>query len=185
MKIDGLQDVRRKLKSLEAKAGKSVIRAGVKAGLKPMLDAAKAEAPKDTGTLIKALGVKQKAYKGGLIHVGMVGARAGQKRSFTESFTKTGKLKIKLKKTTATGSRVRDASRYLDLAESGREAVRGKNGNKMRMRLASGVVIASKTAKAFAGHHFMRKAWEKVHKAAATQAIAAMKAAMQTELKSA
>lgn len=187
MKIVGLDAVRKKLATLAAKSGKKVIRDGVKAGAKPMLQAAKAEAPKDTGTLVKALGVKQKTYRNGIVVVGMVGARVGQARSVTRSFTKRGKQRIKLKKTSDKSGptqEVRDASRYLHLAESGRKAVRGK-GKKLVMRLAGGQTVASNSAKAFAGHGFMAKAWRRVHREAKTAAVAAMTAAMATELKSA
>lgn len=188
MKIVGLDAVRKKLATLQAKAGRQVLREGVKAGVKPMLAAAKAAAPSDTGTLKKALGVKEKSYRAGATRVGMVGARVGQKRSVTRSFTKRGKQRIKLKKTTAKsspGQEVRDASRYLHLAESGRKAVRSKAGKKLVMRLSGGQMAASRTARAFAGHGFMAKAWRQVRVAAKSAAIAAMAKAMESELRAA
>lgn len=57
-KIDGLDELQRKLKTLPGKVQKKLLRSAVTAGAKPIVNAAKAKAPKRTGTLELSIGRK-------------------------------------------------------------------------------------------------------------------------------
>lgn len=178
-KTPGLDRLKKAFKTLEKKAATQVLKEVVKAGIVPTLAAIKAEAAKnkDTGTLLKALGSKQKAYKSGSIHFGIIGARAGQKREVIRTFTKRGKPRIKLKKTTLTkresGKETRDAVHYLHLLNKGRKALKGP---RMPVRIkATGKVVFDRSVKEAVGTNFMRKGWVASRSARRTAMKAALK----------
>jgi len=184
MKIVGLDKYLAALKALEKKVRNKAVKAALKAGLKPLVAAAKANAPQDTGTLKKAIGDKSKSYRGGLSQIVMVGARVGQARQITRVFTKRGQQKFKLarvKGKAQKGTEVRDAAKYLHLVESGRKAVFPKKGSYLAFRDKQGKMLAAKKARASRPRGFMRKAWKQSKQAA----YQAMLSTLKSELESA
>lgn len=69
IQLKGLGPINRKLRSLEAKVAKKVIRQSMRQALKPVQTEAKAEAPKDGGALAKAIKIRSggRGRKGAII----------------------------------------------------------------------------------------------------------------------
>lgn len=182
--FDGNAEFKANLDKLDKKARDTIAREGTNAGRKLMTKAVKAAAPKETGTLKKAIGDKQKKYQAGRLHLAIIGARVGFKKQVIRTFTKRGKQRIKLAKTTAQNKpgeiEVRDAAHYSHIAERGRKAVHAKGG-RMPIRTKAGKLLAVRSAKAFGGHHFMAKTL----KTSWPRARAAMLAKLRAEMTSA
>lgn len=187
MKIVGLDRFRKSLLALEKKIRNKVTKAGVKAALKPVIQAVKQEVPADTGSLKKSIGEKSKSYRGGTVQTAMVGARVGFKREIIRTVSKRGKQKIKTKRTKlgATKRReVRDPAKYLHLAEGGRKAVKAQGG-KLVFRGAGGKIVAVRSVKKAQGRRFMRTAWRASKRTAFQAMMTAMQSAMESAIKEA
>lgn len=103
-KIGGLGDVFRKLDGVKNALRNRILRAAVGDGMKVVLDAAKAGAPRDSGLLRRSLGRRVKVYRNSGVVVGIVGPRTGFKEAVA---TKRGR--------TVT----RNATKYAHLVELG------------------------------------------------------------------
>jgi len=62
-KVDGMEELLKKLRILPEKVQKNVISGAVRAGAKPMSAEAKLLVPKDTGTLKKSIGIVKRRSK--------------------------------------------------------------------------------------------------------------------------
>ena len=156
----GLEDVIRRLASLDKKAARKALRAGINEVTKLVLKEAKALVPRRTGQLRRSLGRKVKTYKGGGLVYGVVKPRAGVKvkgvwtPKFRKQFPGTGKFD---KATKAFGAGFVDPVKYAHLVEYGRVAVTVKRAKV----LAGQGRVWGRRVRAMAPRPFMRPAWEK------------------------
>ena len=78
--LTGLRDALNSLKAVKRSAGSRILRKGLAAASKPMLDTARRLVPRRTGLLRKSLGRKIKTYRSTGTVVVMIGPRTGFKR---------------------------------------------------------------------------------------------------------
>lgn len=176
-KVTGLREIELAFDRLGSSMRRKINRKAVTAGIRVLTTAGKANVPKATGTTAKALGQVVRSYKGGRNFLAVFGARQGQAREVARSFTKRGKQRIKLTRSTernVAGKReVRDAFRTIHLTESGR---RGFVSTKpLPLRTAAGQTVFRRRVRPAAGSGFLAKT--------ARQAMPAALAAAQAELR--
>lgn len=130
-RITGLEDLKAKLKKLEKKSAKKIIRTAVKEGSKilwrTMQNKQRAQWSR---TLFKSLFSKVKSYRQGSVMVAVVGPRTKFIRYMTVARTKRGKLKRKLGKTESLGARKMWAGKYAHLVEFGHKKGKGRSAAK-------------------------------------------------------
>lgn len=150
-KLEGFQDVMRRMRSLQKKARGRLLRKAVTAASRLILRAAKAKVSRRTGLLRKSLGIKVKTYRRSGVVVGVIGPRSGFKRQVT----------------------LPDGSQELEnptviahLVEKGRRAVAVKT----KKVLATGKTIFGRQVRAVPARPFMRPAFDS-NKAAAEALI--------------
>lgn len=177
-KVTGGREITAKLAELEKKVRTKATKAAVTAGTRVFVQGLKAAAPKETGTLIKALGQREKVYKGGQIAFGVAGARKGQQRVITRKVSKRGKVSIKSRKIgkgedikgRAGIVELRNPAKIAHLTEGGRKAITAKKGKAIPVDIGGGLTVFRKKAKAVPAKRWMAKAFQA--KAAAAQAAA-------------
>jgi Bacteriophage HK97-gp10, putative tail-component len=76
VKIEGLDACLIKLKQFQKTIARKAIRKGLRAGAKYLSKIAKADAPKDTGDLAKAINVRAGKRKAGAIRINVVSGKA-------------------------------------------------------------------------------------------------------------
>lgn len=74
--VRGVKETMEALRDVERKVGKKILRQASRKAMTPILREAKRRAPRRTGALKKALGIKQKVYRGGTV-VTRIGVRKG------------------------------------------------------------------------------------------------------------
>lgn len=79
VQLEGAEEIRRKLKHLEAKVQRRIVRPAVTRALSPVLKQAKQNVPVVTGLLKRSLGKKVKAYSRTGVIWGGIGPRSGFK----------------------------------------------------------------------------------------------------------
>jgi len=77
VKIDGLDEINKKLKNLDDKVARKIIKKGINDGTKIVLKEMKSLVPIRTGLLRKSLGRKVKAYRKSKLILGLIGPRMG------------------------------------------------------------------------------------------------------------
>lgn len=95
-KIDGVNEIQRAFRELEPKLAKKVIRQAIRKGLKPVLAAARRNAPSKSGALRKLIKIKAAAKRRrGVISltVNIAGNRQG--KAFYGAFNEYGTSRIK------------------------------------------------------------------------------------------
>lgn len=75
-RIEGQKEVLRKFRALEKKGARRAVRKAVRAGAAPEVKEAKRNAPRETGLLKKAIGLKFKSYRGGQFVLAVIGAKS-------------------------------------------------------------------------------------------------------------
>lgn len=112
VRIDGLQDVMKRLRAVDSKVQKKILRKALGKGSKIVLAEEKAQAPRETGLLRKSLGRKTKVYRHSGVVVVIVGPRTGMK----QDVRRHGRNKLR-------PARAADPTKYAHLAGPGRRQV--------------------------------------------------------------
>lgn len=175
--VTGGDKIAAALKELEKKARTQAIAAAVRAGARVMKVALKNAVPVDTGASKKAFGSKTARYKSGKLIMEIIGFRKGQARQVTRTFSKRGKQRIKLTKTSARRSRdneVRDPFFYGHLPITGRKASKGAL---MPIRLGGGLAFR-RSARAVAPRNWMLQAYKAARAAARSAMLSAIRQAL-------
>jgi HK97 gp10 family phage protein len=91
IKLEGGAELERKLKAIDAKLAKSIVKKALRAGAKVVLKAAKAKAPRKSGLLVKSLKVRSAKAKKGAVRMA-VQTREGDFKgeTFYAAFTEFG-----------------------------------------------------------------------------------------------
>jgi len=118
--------MKKALKSLEGGMQRRIVRPAAKKAFKSVVKAMKQNAPRETGTLKKSIGLREKTYKRrGVVWVG-VGAR---KIYANITRGKRGRMRATTKKESAAGigaKRWRGPTHYFHLVEYGTKRFKGK-----------------------------------------------------------
>lgn len=136
--LEGAEQLERKLRLLEPKLFKKVIRNASKKAMQPMVVAAKTKAPIETGLLKKSIGMKQKQYTRARVVATIVGPRKGFKK-LVKVLDQFGNLK----------EQYRDPVNYAHLVEFGTAAHALGSGSDSRKQVASGAQHPGSDAKPF------------------------------------
>lgn len=89
-KVEGLEELQRKLKTLPGKVQKKLLRSAVTAGAKPIVAAAKAGAPERTGTVKLSIGRKVVTKNGHATAV--IGAKSNVQSEFKGQVEKPSRI---------------------------------------------------------------------------------------------
>lgn len=156
-KIDGLDDLLKKLDGLKQSKRTGILRRATAKGAKVVLEAAKANLrglglKRKDSLLLQSLGSKVVVTKRGGVYA-VVGPRTGSKR------TRQGKVQTKL------GAKFESKGvnpvRYAHLVEKGRKAVAPVKARLLAIRNADGRTVFAKAAKAVPPRPFLIPALEK------------------------
>lgn len=89
--VTGIKDIDRRLRRLEPKVGRKVLRQAMRAALKPMVVTAKANAPRDSGELARSIKIRApKKRKVGVIRL-VVRAVPAKEKGLLVQHPKSGK----------------------------------------------------------------------------------------------
>jgi len=153
----GEKQLLRKLDRLSDKIGRRVLAKAMRAASRPVIKAARANVPTDSGNLKKSLGVRLKFYRGSGTEVAIVGPRIrGQRTTTIKSGANAGKERV------TKGL----YGRHGHLVEFGTQARYTKTGK------FTGIMPANP---------FMRRAWDSMHKAAERAGIDKLKKEVEKE----
>jgi Bacteriophage HK97-gp10, putative tail-component len=142
--FEGARDVLARLAKLRPGRARTVLRKALNEATKPVLDAAKAQAPRQSGLLKKSLGRIGRTYVRSNAVVFFIGPRTGFRRAVTIKDRVTGK----------TRTMIRNPVNIGHLTEGGRKAVRAR-----RRVLGSQGVWLGRFARAVAAGRWLRRAW--------------------------
>jgi HK97 gp10 family phage protein len=134
-RVDGMDDISRKLARLKDAVANRVMRGAVDKGTRIIAKAAKSNVPQSHGLLKKSLGSRVRVYRGTGVVVGIVGARGG------------------FLVVDADGTR-RDPRKYAHLVEKGRTVVTAVK----KKALANGQRVYGVRVRQYAGHPFLQPA---------------------------
>jgi Bacteriophage HK97-gp10, putative tail-component len=140
----GAGDVLARLARLRPGRARTVLRRALNEATKPVLDAAKANAPRQSGLLKKSLGRVTRTYVRANSVVSFIGPRSGFRRAVTVKDRVTGR----------TRTMIRNPVNIAHLTEGGRRAVRAR-----RRVLGSQGVWLGRFARAVAAGRWLRRAW--------------------------
>ena len=83
IKVEGMQELLRKLKQLDTRSGRKVLRKGTNAAAKPLVRAVKSAAPVGpTKNLRRSIGKKSKFYRTSTTDVAIIGPRIGTSKDY-------------------------------------------------------------------------------------------------------